>query len=158
MPNPTTGAPVSIYESKPVIVPTLSREYDIAMLEIDGSYTDSDGTTWGDYPTIFPAFNPPDCGNQQSQLGDSIKIYGYPVTSGGYNLTVTEGIISSFSDDGDILTSAKIDSGNSGGLAIDKNGCFIGIPSAVISGDYQNLGVIIPPNIIEKFLNDAQNQ
>lgn len=158
LPDPATGEPVSIYESKPFIVPDLSDKYDIAMLEIDGSYTDSDGKTWGDYPTTFPALNPPDCSNETSQLGDSIKIYGYPVTSGGYNLTITEGIISSFSDDGNILTSAKIDSGNSGGLAVDQKGCFVGIPSAVIKGKYQNLGVIIPGSVIKQFMEDVKSQ
>ena len=158
LPDPTTGAPVSIYESEPFIVPHLSSKYDIAMLSINSSYTDSDGKTWGDYPTTFPAFNPPDCSSSTAQLGDAITIYGYPVTSGGYNLTITEGIISSFSDEGNILTSAKIDSGNSGGLATDSNGCFIGIPSAVIKGKYQNLGVIIPIDIINQFINESKLQ
>ena len=119
----------------------------------------SDAKTWGDYPTSFPAYTRPDsCDSSVPQLGDSIKIYGYPVTSGGYNLTVTEGIISSFSDDGNILTSAKIDSGNSGGFAIDQNGCFLGIPSAVIEGKYQNLGVIISTTIISEFLDKTKTQ
>lgn len=161
LPDPTSGVPIYIYEAKPIIVPDLSEQYDIAMLEIDNSYTDSDGKTWGDYPTSFPAYARLDsCDNSDLQLGDSIKIYGYPVTSGGYNLTVTEGIISSFSDDGNILTSAKIDSGNSGGFAIDQNGCFLGIPSAVIEGKYQNLGVIISTSIIKEFVNqipESQN-
>jgi S1-C subfamily serine protease len=156
LPDPSTGTPTSIYEAIPVIVPKLSKQYDIAMLSIDAAFIDSDGKTWGQYPTKFPTFSPPDnCANSYPQLGDSIKIYGYPVTSGGYNLTITEGIISSFADNGDILTSAKIDNGNSGGLAVDQNGCFIGIPTAVVSGNYQNLGVIIPKNIVLKFFDDV---
>jgi len=43
----------------------------------------------------------------------------------GYSLTVTDGIVSSLSGDGLIYTSAKISHGNSGGLAVDKNGCIL---------------------------------
>jgi S1-C subfamily serine protease len=159
LPDPATGYAARIYHAKPLIVPTYSSQYDIAILSIDGSHTDKDGKTWGDYPTTFPTFTTPStCNpNTPSQLNDSVRIYGYPVTSGGYNLTVTDGIISSFTDDGRILTSAKIDSGNSGGLAIDQYGCFIGIPSAVESGNYQNLGVIIPNNIIKEFFAEASS-
>lgn len=150
IPDPSTGQINEIYEAAPVITPKLSKEYDVATLKIDGAYTDSNGKTWGAYPTTFTPFaSPGTCDTTQpSKLGDSIRIYGYPVTSGGYNLTVTDGIISSFSDSGYILTSAKVDSGNSGGLAVDQNGCWLGIPSAVESGNYQNLGVIIPGSIV----------
>lgn len=152
IPDATTGKAIEIYEAKPIIVPGLSKKYDIALLSITGSFTDENGKTWGNYPTEFISFSDPDnC--KDINLGDKIIIYGYPVTSGGYNLTVTDGIISSFTDDDNILTSAKIDSGNSGGLAIDQNGCFVGIPSAVIEGNYQNLGVIIPSNIVFDFFN-----
>ena len=157
LPNTATGAIEEIYEASPVITPKLSEKYDVATLQIDGVYTDSDGKTWGTYPKTFSAFSlPKTCEvSEASKLGDSVRIYGYPVTSGGYNLTITDGIISSFADDGDILTSAQVDSGNSGGLAVDQNGCWLGIPSAVVSGNYQNLGVIIPGNIVEIFLSDV---
>jgi S1-C subfamily serine protease len=156
LPDTTTGEPIAIYQSKPVVVPGLSEGYDIAMLNIDSSYTDEDGKTWGSYPTGFPSYTKPDnCDKTTSKLGDSLKIYGYPVTSGGANLTVTEGIISSFSDDGNILTSAKIDSGNSGGFAVDFEGCFIGIPSAVVEGNYQNFGVIISGTNIQNFVDEV---
>lgn len=158
LPDTTTGEPIAIYQSKPVVVPGLSEGYDIAMLNINSSYTDEDGKTWGSYPTDFPSYTKPDnCDKTTSKLGDPLKIYGYPVTSGGANLTVTDGIISSFSDDGNILTSAKIDSGNSGGFAVDFEGCFIGIPSAVVEGNYQNLGVIISGTNIQNFVDEVPN-
>lgn len=158
IPDPATGGISEVYNAAPVIVPKLSKKYDVATLKIDGSYTDSNGKTWGIYPTTFQAFSlPSKCDpSSPSKLGDSVRIYGYPVTSGGYNLTITDGVISSFADDGNILTSAQIDSGNSGGLAVDQNGCWLGIPSAVVSGNYQNLGVIIPGDIVEAlFLNSV---
>jgi S1-C subfamily serine protease len=60
-------------------------------------------------------------------------------------------VISSFSDEGVILTSAKIDQGNSGGLAVDQKGCMVGVPVAVSEGTYQNLGVIISTDLILEF-------
>ena len=157
IPDPATGGILKIYEAAPVIVPVLSKKYDVATLKIDASYVDSDGKTWGAYPTTFsPFILPQTCNtNIPSKLGDSVRIYGYPVTSGGYNLTIIDGIISSFADDGSILTSAQIDSGNSGGLAVDQTGCWLGIPSAVVSGNYQSLGVIIPGDVVETFLDNV---
>ncbi len=157
IPNSLTGGIEEIYEATPIIVSKLSKKYDVATLKINAAYIDSSGKTWGTYPTNFSSFIiPKTCDvSEPSKLGDSVRVYGYPVTSGGYNLTITDGIISSFSDEGNILTSAQIDSGNSGGLAIDQNGCWLGMPSAVVSGNYQNLGVVIPGNIIQIFLISA---
>ncbi len=159
IPNPTDGSPTAIYTAIPLIVPDLSQLYDLAALQITGSYTDSNRKIWGVYPTTFPAFTKPfTCKDAKPQLGDTIRLYGYPVTSGDYNLTITDGIISNFTDNGDILTSAKVDSGNSGGLAINQQtGCMVGIPSAVESGNYQNLGVIIPVSVISDFLEKGTN-
>ncbi len=157
IPNPSTGGISEVYEAAPVIASGLSKKYDVATLKINSAYTDSDGKVWGIYPREFPTFVLPSTCNVSvaSKLGDFVRVYGYPVTSGGYNLTITDGVVSSFSDDGDILTSAQIDSGNSGGLAIDQNGCWLGIPSAVVSGNYQNLGVIIPGNVVKAFLDNV---
>ena len=159
IPNSTTGAPNEMYIAIPIAVPQLSEEYDIAILEIMGVYTDKNGNSYGVYPNTFNTFaRGKDCINYVAKLGDDIKIYGYPVTSGGSNLTITDGILSSFTDNGLILTSAKVDSGNSGGIAVSKNGCFVGIPSAVEKGKYQNLGVLIPTNIVIDFLDKAKGQ
>lgn len=159
LPDTTTGSPKEIYVGTPIIYPGLSTQYDIAMVNINNAYTDSDGKIWGNYPRSFPTFTISDvCKNYIPSLGDSVRIYGYPVTSGGYNLTITDGIISSFADDGSILTSAKIDSGNSGGFAVSQSGCWLGIPSAVVSGHYQNLGVIIPLSIISEFADKISSQ
>lgn len=157
IPDEGTGEPKEIYYSSPLIVSELSKLYDIAMLIVDDVYTDEDGYSWGSYPNTFKYFQQPESCKDDSKLGDSIKIYGYPSTSNNYNLTITEGIISNF--DGDyILTSAKIDTGNSGGLAVDNNSCWVGIPSAILEGDYQNLGVIIPTNIIKEFVDEVNKK
>ncbi len=157
IPNPETGKTEEIYKALPTITPVLSKKYDVATLKISDIFIDEEGEAWGTFPlNLSPFVLPKTCDtNKASKLGDSVRIYGYPVTSGGFNLTITDGIISSFTDEGEILTSAQIDSGNSGGLAIDQDGCWLGIPSAVVSGDYQNLGVIIPGSVVEYFIETA---
>lgn len=156
LPDESTGQPKEIYWGEPTIEPELSKEYDIAVFQIGKPYIDEDGKSWGNYLKSFPSFQFNDvCKTKDIKLGDSVRIYGYPVTSGGYNLTITEGIVSSFNDDGTILTTAQVDSGNSGGLAVDQDDCFVGIPSAVVRGNYQNLGVIIPPNLIKDFFDQV---
>lgn len=157
LPNRQTGQPEEIYWAEPVVYPGLSDEYDLAYLEIYDVFVDEDGEVWGRYPRSFPSIFAEEhryddiCQFRTPKLGDPIRIFGYPQTSGGFYLTVTDGIISSFSDEGVILTSAKIDEGNSGGLAVDQKGCMVGIPVAISEGTYQNLGVIISTDLILKF-------
>lgn len=157
LPNQQTGQPEEIYWAKPVVYPGLSDEYDLAYLEIYDVFVDEDGKVWGRYPRVFPSIFAEEhkyddiCQLRTNKLGDLVRIFGYPQTSGGFYLTVTDGIISSFSDEGVILTSAKVDEGNSGGLAVDQRGCMVGIPVAISEGTYQNLGVIITMDLILEF-------
>lgn len=85
------------------------------------------------------------CTEDQTQIGDSIRIYGFPSVS-GENLTVTEGLLSGIESrvDGFYVTSAKIDHGNSGGTAIDttKN-CFLGVPTVGLHGELESYGGIL---------------
>lgn len=156
-PDNATGAPKEIYVARPIVLDNLSEKYDLAFFSVYDAYIDENGYKFGQYPNNnLPSFSPDDsCVDNKLKLGDSIRILGYPVSSGGYNLTITDGIISSFSDDGLILTSAKIDQGNSGGLAVTENGCMVGIPSAVSEGEYDKLGVIIPTDIVINFIKEA---
>lgn len=159
LPDATSGSPKEIYIATPTVFNELSDKYDLAFLTIKDAYIDEDGQKYGTYPKKFPAFDDAGlCNDDQIKLGESVRILGYPVSSGGYNLTITDGIVSSFSDDGSVLTSAKIDQGNSGGLAIDENGCMVGIPSAVSQGEYNNLGVIIPTGTIGEFISEVNKK
>ncbi len=73
-------------------------------------------------------------------LGDSITIFGFPGIADG-RLVVTQGSITTI-ENGDVgrervellyLTDAEISPGNSGGLAVNSAGQFIGIPTFVSS-------------------------
>jgi len=155
LPDPDTGVPIEIYYADPVVIPELSDEYDLAVLEIYDVVVDEDGYSYGQYPNTFPAFDDTDlCVEGYIRLGEPVRIFGYPASSGNNSLTITEGVVSNFPDDGKtILTSAKVDSGNSGGLAVDRFGCQLGIPTAISIGEYENLGVIITSETVYEFIN-----
>ncbi|MDP2967078.1 MAG: trypsin-like peptidase domain-containing protein [bacterium] len=154
LPDPITGSPKEWYWGNPIVIPGISDTYDIAYIQIYDAYYDSEeGAYWGTYPKTFPALDNSRCIEENVKLGEPIRVFGYPEISGGYSLTVTDGIVSSFSD-GLIYTSAKISSGNSGGLAVDNNGCFIGIPAMVSNDKYESLGVIISNDLISQFVDE----
>jgi S1-C subfamily serine protease len=73
------------------------------------------------------------------QIGDNIRILGYPGI-GGDTITFTNGAVSGFTSERSvggrawIKTDATIAGGNSGGLAVDSQGRLIGIPTIVGSG------------------------
>ncbi len=82
------------------------------------------------------------CANSPS-IGDSIVILGYPSIGSQSGITATEGIISGF--DGDYyITSAKVEHGNSGGVALDeKNDCELGMPTWAQTGSVESLARIL---------------
>ena len=156
LPDPTTGAPDEIYYAYPMLDENLSDEYDIAFLQIhDVFYDEEEEMYYGEFPKKFPAYaDKKQCSSDSVKLGEPVKIYGYPAISGGYALTITDGVVSSLLvDEGLIITSAKISYGNSGGLAVDQNGCMIGIPSMVTGDENESLGVIISNDLINEFID-----
>ena len=151
IPEKGTGQPKEIYLAQPVHVKELSENFDLAFLNIYNVYTDNIGVKYGSFPRKFKSIL--DLGTcEDPKIGDRLTIYGYPGLAGGYTLTVTDGLISTFTKNGFILTSAKISGGNSGGVALGKNGCLLGVPTMVIIGEYENFGVIIPMNFVFEFI------
>ncbi len=85
---------------------------------------------------------------ESNEIGDQVSILGYPAI-GGETLTVTEGIISGFEFQGKtrfIKSSAKLDHGNSGGVAVKDSGCIVGIPTFVQRGQLESMGRILDLN------------
>jgi hypothetical protein len=151
------GKVKEIYYGQPIMIPDLSIEYDLAFVNITEAYTDDDGVVWATYPKTFDSLIDTICENDDVKLGEPVRVFGYPaISGGGYYLTVTDGIVSSLPDDGTIVTSAKIAHGNSGGIATDQNGCFIGVPSMFQGDDAESLGILISNNIVVEFMNKAQ--
>jgi S1-C subfamily serine protease len=91
--------------------------------------------------------------SEKAAIGTPVAIIGYPASS--INLeqwappeSVTTGIISGYEasyQSNNYLVSAKVDHGNSGGLALGKeNGkiCFLGIPTWVVTGEVESTGIV----------------
>lgn len=80
-------------------------------------------------------------------IGTPLRVLGYPGIGAMFLPTMTEGIIASLDKEGDVyyyLTSAKIESGNSGGLALTEDlSCVVGIPTYVAVGEVESLGRIL---------------
>jgi len=86
------------------------------------------------------------CSENQTLIGSRVMIFGYPSDGATSTITTTQGIISGI-DKEYFVTDAKIDHGNSGGAAIDaSNDCFIGIPTAAVSGQIESYGRILDIN------------
>lgn len=159
LPDPSTGQPLEIYLANPIVLPGISDEYDLAYMQIYSAYYDEEAQEYkGTFPKVFPAFDDTTrCNNENVKLGEAVRIFGYPAISGGYSLTITDGVVSSFPGDGLIVTSAKISHGNSGGLAVDKYGCMLGVPSLVSSDDSETLGVIYSMDLVRQFSSEVES-
>lgn len=88
--------------------------------------------------------------NEGYPIGTKIKIFGYPGIGSNTVISLTEGIISSFEKIDNAyyyLTSAKIERGNSGGLALtdisENASCVVGVPTFVLAGDIESMGRIL---------------
>ena len=128
---------------------------DLALLKINKklNYTNSKFTTSALTPTDLNSLKFKDILNQNNikpDLGTQINVLGYP-GAGGDNISLTQGIYSGSLDDTYFKTDAKVNSGNSGGAAFDKDDKFLGVPTAV-SGGQGNIGLIIKAQAVIDFV------
>jgi len=124
----------------------ISHESDLALLEVEDR-------------SFFKGTQTLKLGNTP-QRQDGVAVYGYP--EGGNEISITQGIISRIDQtlyiysNFDLLTlqiDAAINPGNSGGPALNEKGEIVGIAMQKID-DSDNIGYIIPSEIIRHFLND----
>ncbi len=120
-----SSPPELLYRAEVVL---LRLGVDLAVLRIAGPLADVEAP----WPrTFLPA---PLGDSDTVELGDSVRVLGYPVI-GGDTITLTTGTVSGFTSQvglGNralIKTDASISAGNSGGLAVDAVGRVIGIPT-----------------------------
>ena len=124
------------------------KELDLAVLKADGS-----------------GFTPAELGNSDElEIGDVVYAIGNPM---GYLLgTMTDGIVSHLGERISaldypgrlILTTAALNSGNSGGALVDSYGRVVGITSAKVTGIendtvVESLGLAIPLSDARSYLN-----
>ena len=129
---------------------------DVAVLEL---YNDNDFVN-APKAVKFPDINTldykigalPKCTNYVRQ-GSPVFALGYPTYGEGLALATTNGVISGYGGVASLsapypnyIISAKIDSGNSGGVAISLNPqgqlCLLGIPTWISTGNYENGGIV----------------
>ncbi len=91
-------------------------------------------------------------------IGDQLSIIGFPGL-GGNTVTYTRGSVSGFlTGEGWIKTDAEINSGNSGGAAIDGSGKLVGIPSAANAEKTRvpgKIGLVRPINLAGRLVGLA---
>jgi len=122
------GVPVFRYYAKLV---RADADIDLALLQVFAPFEDINAAL----PANLGLTSVDRGASGALEIGDPIYVLGFPGL-GGDTVTYTEGIVSGFLDeDRDgveewIKTDAEVNHGNSGGLAVDDNGAFIGVPSA----------------------------
>lgn len=132
-----------------------NRDVDFAILRIDRDRRgDPINATNETLPYLPPAV-------ADTSVGDSIRIFGYPGINEGY-INVTSGEVTSIQNGsvgGERLPmiygiDAEIASGNSGGLAIDESGAWVGLPTAVVAEERTGgrIGHVLPILAINSLL------
>lgn len=125
----------------------LSREMDLALLSVESA-------DFWEGIRVLPFEWTRGC-----QLQDVVVVFGFP--RGGDNLCVTRGVVSRHTLNSRVaygapqLTTqidAAINSGNSGGPALNAAGAVIGVAVAKLTGS-DNIGFIIPPVTVKHFLD-----
>jgi S1-C subfamily serine protease len=161
-PDPNTGLITEAYWATPIVDD--DSDLDLALLSIDDPVFDDELNIYGYYDRIiketFPVHDESkECSEFELALGEKLYILGYPYLS-GKALTITDGLVSSLHSDRDlIITSAKISEGNSGGMAVTSNGCFVGVPTLVYGdGSEEQYGELINSKMVDTFSENISDE
>eukprot|EP00040_Diaphanoeca_grandis_P039804 m.260208 g.260208 ORF g.260208 m.260208 type:complete len:593 (-) comp39436_c0_seq1:588-2366(-) len=131
---------------------------DLALLSVE-SENDS----------FFDGIRPLAISNAIPELYENAMVIGYPM--GGDNVCVTRGVVSRvttlpyedtkfFLPNQELIAiqlDAAINSGNSGGPALDESGRIVGVAFSGYAGSADNIGYIIPYPVINNFLRQFKS-
>ncbi|MBT4910951.1 MAG: hypothetical protein HON61_06020, partial [Alphaproteobacteria bacterium] len=135
---------------------TENVQLDVAILEITGTY---DGSS------IPRSFENMCIGDSETiALGDELLIWGYPdVRVDSFDslgrIDLSQGFVSGFdaeknlSEKAWVSLSSNISSGNSGGGAYNSKNELVGVPTAVLEGNYSSRGLLRPINLILRYFD-----
>jgi S1-C subfamily serine protease len=140
--------PIPKYLAKIV---TQDVQLDVAILEITETY---DGSS---LPRSFENMCIGD--SETIALGDELLIWGYPdVRLDSFDslgrIDLSQGFVSGFdaetnlSEKAWVSLSSNISSGNSGGGAYNNKNELVGVPTAVLEGNFSSRGLLRPINLI----------
>ncbi len=157
----------SSFSEKPKVI----EELDLALLQFRGIITNGEikefiNLPFSDYSnfTSHKKISISIYGDQLTGLkvGDQVQTLGYPA-EGGNTITYSNGEITNFSVNKynrvlQIITSARIGYGSSGGAAFDLYGKFIGVTSGGYLDDNGNFisGIIIPVSTVNWWLQGLE--
>ena len=145
--------PIPKYLAKIV---TENVQLDVAILEITGTY---DGSS---LPRSFENMCIGD--SETIALGDELLIWGYPdVRVDSFDslgrIDLSQGFVSGFDAESNlsekawVSLSSNISSGNSGGGAYNSNNELVGVPTAVLEGNFSSRGLLRPINLILRYFD-----
>jgi S1-C subfamily serine protease len=131
-------------------------QLDVAILEITGTY---DGAS---LPRSFENMCIGD--SETIELGDELLIWGYPdVRLDSFDslgrIDLSQGFVSGFDAEANlsekawVSLSSNISSGNSGGGAYNKKNELVGVPTAVLEGNFSSRGLLRPINLILRYFD-----
>lgn len=131
-------------------VVAVGHECDLAILTIEDS-----GFWEGTKPLQF---------GELPDLLEDVSVIGYPI--GGDSVSITSGVVSriemqEYAQASAELLAIQIDAainpGNSGGPVVDSENKVIGVAfQSLSSEDTENIGYVVPVNVIEHFLDDVR--
>jgi S1-C subfamily serine protease len=149
-PTDLKGAPQVQYIAE---VARSDRDHDLALLKIRAT---RDGKA---LPAALGLTTLPVGDSDSVSIGDELSIIGFPGL-GGDTVTFTKGAVSGFlSAEGWIKTDAEINSGNSGGAAINRAGQLVGVPSAAATETTRvpgKIGLVRPVNLAQGLIEWAR--
>lgn len=125
------GAPILKYVA---LLVKGDPDLDLAVVEIVALLDDLDA----DLPANLGLTAIPMGDSEELMIGDEANVFGFPDV-GGATVTYTQGVVSGFLDEDRngiyewFKTDTEVNPGNSGGLAINDLGQFIGVPTMVVS-------------------------
>lgn len=129
-------------------------ELDLALVQITGLIDDPEAPL----PENL-GLTPANLGNSDDlMISDEVNMFGYPGI-GSNTPTYTKGIVSGFLDENRdgvyewIKTDAVLAHGNSGGLATDGAGKFVGVPTRGNSDEAGTIGLVRSGNVALGFVN-----
>lgn len=162
-----TNAHVLLYQNQApyscaITFPGTSDSYTVTVNKSTGHFDDINIEPGWDLGMVFLR-NPssylnsisgvPNYCKTKAAIGDQVVVLGYPSIGSASDITATEGIISGY-ENGYYITSAKVDHGNSGGVAIlIKENCYLGVPTYVQAGELESLARILDFNNFINWLN-----
>lgn len=155
MPDNMRGTPVYKYVAEIV---KSSDQWDLAVLRIIGLLDDTGAALPANLGLVAI-----ERGDSEELLpGDKLAVVGYPGL-GGSSITFTEGVVAGFLDENQdgvyewIKTDTEINQGNSGGLTINSEGDFVGVPTMFLfnTDGGGKLSLVRPGSIALDFYDGA---